>query len=178
MPRSNPPRVYRILIQAKDLDRSRRFYESLLGTRGRSVGGERIYFDCGPVILGILDGSGVSDEERSIPTEAIYLATNDLDGVHQRASRLGCLSKELIHNDPANPAGRMVVRPWGERSFYVFDPSGNPLCFVDERTLFTGTPRQAAALMRATTSRSGGRPSDRAHRSAPRQRSKRRTGKS
>jgi hypothetical protein len=32
----------------------------------------------------------------------------------------------------------MVVRPWGERSFYVKDPWGNGLCFVDEKTLFTG----------------------------------------
>jgi hypothetical protein len=31
-----------------------------------------------------------------------------------------------------------VTRPWGERSFYAFDPDGNGLCFVDERTVFTG----------------------------------------
>jgi uncharacterized glyoxalase superfamily protein PhnB len=30
------------------------------------------------------------------------------------------------------------IRPWGERSFYARDPFGNPLCFVDETTLFTG----------------------------------------
>ena len=35
-------------------------------------------------------------------------------------------------------AGLIVTRPWGERSFYVNDPSGNGLCFVDETTLFTG----------------------------------------
>ncbi|MGA8663757.1 MAG: VOC family protein [Thermoplasmata archaeon] len=49
--------------------------------------------------------------------------------------------------------GEMVVRPWGERSFYATDPSGNPLCFVDSRTLFTGTPRQVAALRRAMSGR-------------------------
>lgn len=32
----------------------------------------------------------------------------------------------------------MNVRPWGERSFYCRDPFGNGLCFVDEKTLFTG----------------------------------------
>jgi len=31
-----------------------------------------------------------------------------------------------------------VERPWGERSFYAVDPFGNPLCFVDQKTLFTG----------------------------------------
>jgi len=30
------------------------------------------------------------------------------------------------------------VRPWGERSFYAHDPFGNPLCFVDATTIFTG----------------------------------------
>jgi hypothetical protein len=48
---------------------------------------------------------------------------------------------------PASPAGNsvhgasaaeMIVRPWGERSFYAFDPFGNGLCFVDEKTVFTG----------------------------------------
>jgi predicted enzyme related to lactoylglutathione lyase len=29
--------------------------------------------------------------------------------------------------------------PWGERLFYAHDPFGNPLSFVDDRTLFTGT---------------------------------------
>jgi hypothetical protein len=32
----------------------------------------------------------------------------------------------------------MRVRPWRERSFYVFDPDGNGLCFVDETTVVTG----------------------------------------
>ena len=34
-----------------------------------------------------------------------------------------------------------TTRPWGERSFYLRDPFGNPLCFVDAATLFTG-PRE------------------------------------
>jgi hypothetical protein len=33
--------------------------------------------------------------------------------------------------------GVIAQRPWGERSFYMNDPSGNPLCFVDEKTVFT-----------------------------------------
>jgi hypothetical protein len=35
-------------------------------------------------------------------------------------------------------AGEILTRPWGERSFYAEDPYGNLLCFVDERTVFTG----------------------------------------
>jgi uncharacterized glyoxalase superfamily protein PhnB len=33
--------------------------------------------------------------------------------------------------------GQIANRPWGERSFYLRDPFGNPLCFVDETTVFT-----------------------------------------
>ena len=34
--------------------------------------------------------------------------------------------------------GTIEKRPWGEVSFYMKDPFGNPLSFVDETTLFTG----------------------------------------
>jgi len=34
--------------------------------------------------------------------------------------------------------GSIQRQPWGEVSFYAHDPLGNPLCFVDEKTLFTG----------------------------------------
>jgi catechol 2,3-dioxygenase-like lactoylglutathione lyase family enzyme len=144
------PRLFRILVAATDLGRSTRFYERLLGTPGRVVAPGRVYFDCGSVIVGVLDRSDAPAAERTVPTEAIYFATSDLAGVYARARRLRCLSPELIHGDPASPAGRTAVRPWGERSFYATDPSGNPLCFVDDRTLFTGSARQIAALARAS----------------------------
>jgi len=151
-----------MLLQAKDLKQATRFYASLLGVPGRVVGGGRVYFDCGPVILGILDYSGTSAEDRSTPTEALYLATGDLEEVHRKASRLGCLAPGLLHGDPESPMGEIVVRPWGERSFYAADPSGNPLCFVDANTLFTGTPRQVAALRAAVSPRATARRGSRA----------------
>jgi len=148
-PRSTPA-IFRVLLAATDLRRSRAFYESLLGTRGRSVAPGRVYFDCGPVILGILDYSEAPARDLPESAESIYLSTRDLEGVHERAHRLGCLDPGLIHNDPSSPAGAPVVRPWGERSFYCHDPSGNSLCFVEDSTKFTGTPRQIAALKGAT----------------------------
>ncbi|MFZ1022709.1 MAG: VOC family protein [Thermoplasmata archaeon] len=140
------------MLQAKNLTRSQRFYESLLAAPGRSVAGGRIYFDCGPVILGILDYSSVPNSQITTPTEAVYFATRDLESLHRRARRLHCLAPGLLHNDPSSPLGEIVVRPWGERSFYAEDPSGNPLCFVDEHTLFTGTSQQVAALVRGRQS--------------------------
>jgi catechol 2,3-dioxygenase-like lactoylglutathione lyase family enzyme len=147
------PAVFRILLQAKDLEASRRFYERLLGVPGRFVAGGRVYFDCGPVIVGILDHSQVPAKERSAPTEAVYFSTPELPAVHARARDLGALDSSFLHGDPNSPAGEMVVRPWGERSFYANDPSGNPLCFVDAATLFTGTPEQVAALAAFSPSR-------------------------
>jgi catechol 2,3-dioxygenase-like lactoylglutathione lyase family enzyme len=150
MQRKDSPSIFRILLPAKNLEVSRRFYETLLGAPGRQVAPGRVYFDCGPVILGILDYSSPEAGPASPPTEAVYLATSDLEGAHRRAHAMGALSKELIHDDPKNPAGEIVVRPWGERSFYLDDPSGNPLCFVDWSTKFTGSPEQIAALERGT----------------------------
>jgi catechol 2,3-dioxygenase-like lactoylglutathione lyase family enzyme len=147
---SRSPRLYRVLVPAKNLNRSRRFYESLLSTRGRAVAGGRIYFDSGPVILGVLDYSTEAGSKIPALAEALYFATADLDGVFLRARALRCLTPGLLHDDPSSPLGQIVVRPWGERSFYAQDPSGNALCFVDDKTLFTGTPRQVAALRQSS----------------------------
>jgi catechol 2,3-dioxygenase-like lactoylglutathione lyase family enzyme len=145
MKAGSSPRIFRILLPATDLQRSTKFYESLLGAPGRPVGGGRVYFDCGPVLLGILDLSTEPDAERQTIPESVYFATGDLGGVYRRARRLRCLAPGEVHGDAA---GAMAVRPWGERSFYAVDPDGNSLCFVDDKTLYTGTPRQVAALTR------------------------------
>jgi hypothetical protein len=39
-----------------------------------------------------------------------------------------------VHGEPA---GDVVTRPWGERSFYVVDPWGNDTCFCADGTLYT-----------------------------------------
>jgi hypothetical protein len=109
----------------------------------------RVYFDCGSVILGILDYSSPVGTGFPRGAEAVYLVTEDIEEMHRRARELGCTSTELLHGDPASPLGTIAVRPWGERSFYVEDPSGNSLCFVAAGTEFTGTPEQIRALERA-----------------------------
>jgi len=155
MPAKKPtsPRIFRILLQVKNLDRSQRFYESLLATLGRKVGGGRVYFDCGSTLLALLDPSTEGEGGASPLPEPLYFATSDIEGVYLRARKLNCLSASLIHNDPANPAGEIVVRPWGERSFYAVDPTGNPLCFVDRSTLFTGTGLKSERLKKAPSRR-------------------------
>ena len=129
------PTLYRIILQVDNLDRAEEFYGKLLGDRGRRIPrGSRHYIDCGPVILALVDVSAESLEPKPLP-DNIYFAVNDLEGVHQRAQELDCLSTDDVHGASA---GEIVKRPWGERSFYAYDPWGNGLCFVDENTLFTG----------------------------------------
>ncbi len=86
------------------------------------------------MILALVDVTAGGEEAKPIP-DKIYFAVADLEKVYARATELGCLSSEDVHGESA---GEIVVRPWGERSFYAHDPWNNGLCFVDEKTLFTG----------------------------------------
>ncbi len=129
------PTLYRVILQVSDLDQAAEFYAKLLADEGRRIPrASRHYIDCGPVILALVDPTAGGEEANPLP-DYIYFAVGDLEQVHTRARELGCLSTEDVHGDSA---GEMVIRPWGERSFYVKDPWGNGLCFVDEKTLFTG----------------------------------------
>jgi predicted enzyme related to lactoylglutathione lyase len=99
----------------------------------------RHYFDCGGVILALYNPGADGDDPNVRPNpEHIYFAVDDLEAAFARAERLGGLSPEI--GDGRLPMGAIARRPWGERSFYMDDPSGNPLCFVDQTTLFTRPP--------------------------------------
>jgi predicted enzyme related to lactoylglutathione lyase len=128
------PALFRILLEVTDIERATKFYAELLGDAGRRVHGGRHYFDCGGAIVGLLDVSPSRRAARPAPQHA-YFAVGDLEAFFRRAEALSALSREEVHGAPA---GKIVQRPWGERSFYAEDPFGNPLCFVDEKTLFTG----------------------------------------
>ena len=125
----NVPKIFRIILPVSDLARAMTFYSALLGAPGRHVGGGRVYFDCGAVILAFLES------EKPPNAEYVYFAVDDLEAVFERAKELNSLAGIEVHGAPA---GEIVVRPWRERSFYCLDPFGNGLCFVDENTLFTG----------------------------------------
>ena len=129
------PKLYRVILQVSDLDKAAEFYAQLLNDEGRRIPrASRHYFDCGPVILALVDSTAGGEQAKPIP-DYIYFSVSSLEQVYSRARKLEFLSTEDVHGDSA---GEIVVRPWGERSFYVADPWGNGLCFVDENTLFTG----------------------------------------
>jgi|RhiMethySRZTD1v2_1073278.scaffolds.fasta_scaffold110426_3 catechol 2,3-dioxygenase-like lactoylglutathione lyase family enzyme len=131
------PRLYRVIVPVPDIDRGVAFYKELLGFEGETVSPGRYYFDCGGVTLALYEPAGDGDAGLAQPLpDHVYFAVSDLENVYERAKRLGGLSTETGDGDL--PMGEIAVRPWRERSFYMRDPFGSPLCFVDDKTLFTG----------------------------------------
>jgi len=129
-------KLFRVALQVADLSQAAEFYTKLLDDPGIPIPrGSRHYFNCGSVILALVDVAKGAGERPSPTPDYIYFAVNNLDEVFARAKALDCLAQDRYHDQNA---GEIVKRPWGEVSFYVEDPWGNGLCFVDETTLFTG----------------------------------------
>jgi catechol 2,3-dioxygenase-like lactoylglutathione lyase family enzyme len=127
------PKVFRITLEVSNIDKAAEFYATLLGTEGKRHPGARHYFDCGGVIVAVLDPTAGGLTPTPGP-KSLYFAVGDLEAVHARAKSLDALAPYKVHGEPA---GKVIKRPWGERSFYVVDPWGNDLCFVEEGTLYT-----------------------------------------
>ena len=127
------PRLFRVTIEVDDLEAATDLYRVLLATDGQRHPGARHYFECGGVILNVLDVS----QGGLLPTpgpKSLYFVVDDAEEVHERAARLGVLAPYQVHGEPA---GELLERPWGEQSFYVVDPWGNDLCFCQYGTLYT-----------------------------------------
>jgi catechol 2,3-dioxygenase-like lactoylglutathione lyase family enzyme len=134
---SSSIRLFRVIMPVTNLDDATRFYSALFEQPGFRVSNGRHYFDCGGVILAAYDAVADGDREAvRNNAEHVYFATPDLEGVFARAEQLGGLSKET--GDGGLPMGQIARRPWGERSFYMHDPSGNPICFVDAQSAYKG----------------------------------------
>jgi catechol-2,3-dioxygenase len=127
------PSLFRLNVEVGNLDEAATFYAQLLGVEARRQAGSRCYFTCGPVTLQVVDVSSTGDPHPA--AKALYFTVKDLDAIHARAAALGCLSQDDVHG---GNAGAISVRPWGERSFYAADKWANPLCFVEEGTIYPG----------------------------------------
>lgn len=122
-------RIFRVIVPVPNIDEAAAYYSAILDNLGARISPNRHYFGCGQSILCCLDpqdtaGSWAAQESPHL----LYFAVDDLDACFTRVS--------------AQPAGSILhpieTQPWGERSFYCKDPFGNKLCFVDDKTCFTG----------------------------------------
>jgi catechol 2,3-dioxygenase-like lactoylglutathione lyase family enzyme len=126
----SPPRLFRVILPVADIEAATDFYRRLLGLQGERVSRGRHYFDCGGTIAVCFEPRADGDDFDAAPnTGYVYFAVDDLEATFERARSAGC---EWLEAEPAE-------RSWGERSFYARDPFGNPICFVDGRTIFTGS---------------------------------------
>jgi predicted enzyme related to lactoylglutathione lyase len=132
-PAKDVPQFFRLNVEVGNLDAAVKFYGTLLDIQGRKQAGSRCYFQCGPVTLSVIDVSSVRLPHPA--AKALYFTVTNLEAAFERARALSCLSREDVHDAPG---GGIVVRPWGERSFYAEDQWKNPLCFVEYGTVYTG----------------------------------------
>jgi len=130
------PRLYRVLVPVKNIDDAEHFYGNVLQMPGERVSPGRHYFDCEGTILACFDpqadGDGFPPKPRP---EEIYIAVTDLEAIYERCQTFHAEFSSQLNDGQA--LGEIHYRPWGERSFYVKDPFGNHLCFVDKETVFT-----------------------------------------
>ncbi|MBT5872875.1 MAG: VOC family protein [Candidatus Latescibacteria bacterium] len=121
--------LYRVILPVTDIERAVTFYAELLEAPGSRVSPGRHYFECGGTILACFDPCADGDAIESRPNQGhLYFSVSDLNAAHERATSAGRLSVDAS----------VATMPWGEKCFYGEDPFGNPFCFVDDSTCFTG----------------------------------------
>ena len=124
--------LFRVIMPVEDLECAQKFYAQVLDMSGERVSLGRHYFPCRATILACVH---VTKKFRP-NIENIYFAVENLEATHRLF--LQAISSGLGGHFLEGELGIIDTRPWGERSFYARDPFGNPICFVDERTVFVG----------------------------------------
>ena len=125
-------KLYRVILPVRDIERATAFYSRVLEQHGERVSPGRHYFRCGGTVLAcydpVVDGDKIGSGWLHHENQYLYFSVKDLDAVSNRAKESGATIESEVE-----------TMPWGERLFYAKDPFGNPISFVDENTVFTGT---------------------------------------
>ncbi|MEU7789369.1 MULTISPECIES: VOC family protein [unclassified Amycolatopsis] len=125
------PRVFRMIQPVDDVEVAVAFYAAVLGQPGERIALNRHYFRCGDVVLACVEAPPEHREPRpGKDPRIVYLAVDDVDETYERVQAAR----------PRWIDDAVETQFWGERSFYADDPFGNPLCFVQEDTRYSGGP--------------------------------------
>jgi predicted enzyme related to lactoylglutathione lyase len=130
-----------IVLPTSSMGRAGAFYAALLALEPDTFVPGRHMFYCDSCVLTLLDtvehakGHGREAPDFRPNAEIVYFGVPDLEAAFEAAQKLGAPRQAEDHTG----GGAIQLQPWGERSFYCLDPSGNPIAFVDDRTLFTGS---------------------------------------
>jgi extradiol dioxygenase family protein len=126
------PVIFRVIVSVDDIERASDYYGRLFGSEGRRISPGWHYFDAGTVIVACHDPATDEDDTPHCPNpEPIYFAVPDVDKFYAH-----CAEHQL-----AGRHAKVATQSSGERSLYMQDPFGNPLCFVEATTCFTGDLR-------------------------------------
>ena len=124
-------RLYRIILPVNNIDEAENFYSDILDQKGIRVSPGRHYFNLGGTVLACYDpkteGDEYGDGWKFHENQYIYIAVDDLQNVFDKMKDSDC-----------KYVGAIEKMPWGETLFYANDPFENPICFVDEKTIFIG----------------------------------------
>jgi uncharacterized glyoxalase superfamily protein PhnB len=74
------------------------------------------------------DGDAIGNGWLHHGSQYIYFATTELEA-----------ALVSVRDAGGEIDAPIQTMPWGERMFYAKDPFGNPISFVDERTVFRGS---------------------------------------
>lgn len=122
-------RLYRVILPVGDIEKAVGFYEELFEQPGMRVSPGRHYFDLGGTILACYDphtdGDELGEGWKFHENQYVYIAVDYLAEIYSK------LKPELIESE-------IEKMPWGETLFYARDPFGNPICFVEEDSIFLG----------------------------------------
>lgn len=124
--------LYRVILPVKSIDIATRFYSHVFKQSGERVSPGRHYYNCGGTILAcydpLEDGDDLGDGWHQHFNQYVYFAVSDLDTV-----------ESLVREAGGEIDTSIKIMPWGERLFYAKDPFGNPICFVDQATVYRGS---------------------------------------
>lgn len=123
-------KLYRIILPVTDIEVAQNFYAQVLQQNGTRVSPGRHYFDLGGTILACYDPVADGDDLgqwQFHDNQYLYFSVPYLQDLWNR-----------VNKAKHTALGPIETMPWGETLFYANDPFGNPICFVDEKTVFTG----------------------------------------